>query len=202
LGVEIAPLFASGFVTYTIRAISTVFVSVITDVITAAEAVSQMRVISTVASGILTAFKGTSAGKVLKFISTVSEVIAVIGVLLDTILAIIAAVEGAKQREDLQKAIKDLFPRRLLSKVYQMQATAITLAQDQVYSYLAAVDSGAKPEELKPLQDKIANDIKKDIDAITLDKANDELTHLDARGSWRDDDPTYKEALAYIEKLE
>eukprot|EP01116_Phalansterium_solitarium_P004956 TRINITY_DN161_c0_g1_i4.p1 TRINITY_DN161_c0_g1~~TRINITY_DN161_c0_g1_i4.p1 ORF type:complete len:452 (+),score=169.44 TRINITY_DN161_c0_g1_i4:132-1487(+) len=143
-------------------------------------------------------------GRLIKF----ADVLAVIGILIDGIILIYAAIEGARQRDELRKAIKDLFARRLGAKIGQLQAKAAATYSSNIHAMLLAMSlmdhkPGANNDALnaiiKSQEDNMISNLQSDMDGINYDEATKLLTAMDT-GRYTTEDPTKEEAIKMLEE--
>ncbi|KAI3323726.1 hypothetical protein HD806DRAFT_495452 [Xylariaceae sp. AK1471] len=136
---------------------------------------------------------GEIATKSLKFVKIAGTVIAVVGVFIDGILLVIAAIKGDEQRKDLQDATNDLAYRRV-------GAEAISMMGDVYAQYIASmyvmVVQMKKKTSINDTIDEACDDLKKGLLNVTFDTVHDALKKLDDSDSttWSNEDPS-KEAL-------
>ncbi|PFH45685.1 hypothetical protein AMATHDRAFT_8815 [Amanita thiersii Skay4041] len=168
---------------------------------------------------ISTAYKGElvtgKAATALKFLGYAGKVLSVLGLVLDAVILIYDAVDGARQRTEFQKAIKELCARRLSTKKireyvritlsYSGDARAAidyaqTLQEDLVdKGEMSQSDADAKVQKkLDALQPKIS----KEMETITDDSTYKALQEQDTKTSaWTNEDPTLEEMQKMIEEM-
>jgi len=149
-----------------------------------------------------------TASKVARAIKTAGTVLAVLGVVLDGIVLIIAAVQGAKQKVALQSAIRELVARRFQAKQLEDQLFATEAYCSQVTAFLLTYKTlvaQALPETaINAVMDNLLKDVvvnlNKDLQAITDDKIWSQVDDLDKQTSvaWTEDDPTHAWVAAFI----
>ncbi|KAG9218111.1 hypothetical protein CCMSSC00406_0010132 [Pleurotus cornucopiae] len=114
---------------------------------------------------------------------------------------IIQFYEQKKQKDELDKAIRELYVSRIIAKMYGSMCDAIKTQDGMMLSYLILVgDDGTIDPDDQRAADKIAGKlvdyVKQDWSAITTNSSLDLLVVLDKqRGSWTTDDPSYQDAL-------
>ncbi|KAF9501356.1 hypothetical protein BDN71DRAFT_1426504 [Pleurotus eryngii] len=135
------------------------------------------------------------------------KVLSVIGIFADGfILAFDVGIsthffEQKKQKEELDKAINDLYVSRIVAKSFARMCDAVKTQDGLMLGYLILVgDDGTISKEDQDAADKIVNKfveyVKKDWGAITTASSLDLLVVLDKqRGSWTNEDPSYQDAI-------
>ncbi|KAK5997588.1 hypothetical protein PT974_02951 [Cladobotryum mycophilum] len=132
---------------------------------------------------------GEKALKVMRFVKTAGTVIAVIGVFIDAIIIVIAAIKGAEQRKDLQDAIHDLSFRRLTARAITDMGAIYSQFISALYDGVIDMKYGDDPtNKIK----EVCSDIKNKLDKLTFDHVYTEVTDLDKKepSSWTDEDPS------------
>eukprot|EP01129_Flabellula_baltica_P004103 TRINITY_DN13_c0_g2_i2.p1 TRINITY_DN13_c0_g2~~TRINITY_DN13_c0_g2_i2.p1 ORF type:complete len:332 (+),score=92.31 TRINITY_DN13_c0_g2_i2:51-998(+) len=134
---------------------------------------------------------GTVA-RVARTIGRIASFVAVVGVVFDGILAIWAAIEGDRQRTELQQGIKDLSVTRYAIKMNQEQAHIAVNYTGEVSMYLRTVAKhGADSAFARELAEEIGSDMKDELAAITDDSVLEDLNNMDkSRGAWTNEDPS------------
>ncbi|KAI1496372.1 hypothetical protein F5X99DRAFT_400597 [Biscogniauxia marginata] len=136
---------------------------------------------------------GETAMKSLKFVKAAGTVITVLGVFIDAVILIIAAIKGAEQRQELEDAINDLAYRRVT-------AQGIALMGDVYAQYISSmyvmVVKMKRKSDIADVVDEACDDLKKGLKNVNLETVLDALKKLDDSDSttWTDKDPS-KEAI-------
>ncbi|KAI0558394.1 hypothetical protein FGB62_213g06 [Gracilaria domingensis] len=176
------------------------------------EAGELFKAASKASSTLSTSFETTtSLGKALKFVKTAGKVLTVLGIVADVALTVIAAVEGAKQRDELQDQIKENFERRVSVALLTALASAAVAMNGNLESILLLESfKGKDPDAENGLQqaidlltEPIASSIEEVWDLISYEKVSETWSNLDqSRSSWTDEDPSLKEVIAMMEAEE
>lgn len=176
------------------------------------EATELFKAASKASSALSTSFETTtSVGKALKFVKTTGKVLTALGIVADVALSVIAAVEGAKQRDELQKQIQENFKRRVSVAFLTALASAAVSMNGNLESILLLESmKGKDPSVDKNLQqaidlltEPIAGDIEDLWELISYEDVAGTWTQLDRnRGSWTDEDPHLKRVIAEMEAEE
>ncbi|KAF8656312.1 hypothetical protein AX16_002614 [Volvariella volvacea WC 439] len=124
------------------------------------------RILKSVLKGEALSGKVASVFKVLKVAGTV---LSVLGIALDAIMLIYEAIDGAKQREEFQQAIKDLCVRRFTTKKIQ-QYVRVTLQ--------CTSDAKAIVDYAQSMQDFVVDDLLEQ--AVVDAKVQQKMTALEA----------------------
>jgi len=143
------------------------------------------------------------ASRFVKFFRAGTRVLAVISVILDGVVLIYQAIEGAKQRTELQKAILELFSRRQNVKTLEQQVFVVESFQGEVQGYLFTADTlqpgPGTDAVLKQFGDAIIDHTKAALDKITDQGVADTLKEQDKNSNaWTNEDPTLAQALKWI----
>ncbi|KAF8650928.1 hypothetical protein AX16_005026 [Volvariella volvacea WC 439] len=162
-------------------------------------------------------FKGEAlAGKVatvFKVLKIAGEVLSVLGIALDAILLIYEAIDGAKQREQFQQAIKELCIRRLTTKkIQQYVRVTLQFASDAkaVADYAETLQELVKEgdmtqaradEKVRAKMGELAPKVTAAIDAIDDQSIWNMLNEQDKNSNiaWTNEDPTLAQMLASID---
>ncbi|EQK97420.1 hypothetical protein OCS_06865 [Ophiocordyceps sinensis CO18] len=136
---------------------------------------------------------GATAMKSMKFVKAAGTVISVLGVFIDAVLLVIAAIKGAEQRKHLQDAINDLAYRRLTTQGIALMGE---IYAQYISSMYVMVLKMKRKRDVEDIVDETCQDLKKGLEGVTFDSVYDALVKLDESDSstWRDEDPS-KEAL-------
>ncbi|KAG9221212.1 hypothetical protein CCMSSC00406_0007386 [Pleurotus cornucopiae] len=133
------------------------------------------------------------------------KVLSVIGIFADGFILAFDFFEQKKQKEELDKAINELYVSRIVAKSFARMCDAIKTQDGLMLGYLILVgDDGTISKEDQDAADKIVNKfveyVKKDWGAITTASSLDLLVVLDKqRGSWTNEDPSYQDAIKNAE---
>ncbi|KDQ28253.1 hypothetical protein PLEOSDRAFT_167892, partial [Pleurotus ostreatus PC15] len=133
------------------------------------------------------------------------KVLSVIGIFADGFILAFDFFEQKKQKEELDKAINELYVSRIVAKSFARMCDAIKTQDGLMLGYLILVgDDGTISKEDQDAADKIVNKfveyVKKDWGAITTTSSLDLLVVLDKqRGSWTNEDPSYQDAIKNAE---
>ncbi|KAJ8501853.1 hypothetical protein ONZ45_g12005 [Pleurotus djamor] len=136
----------------------------------------------------------SNAGRFLKVLS-------IIGIFADGFILAFDFFEQKKQRDELDKAIRELYVSRIIAKVYAQMCDAVKTQDGLMLGYLILVgDDGTISPDDQRAADKIAGKfvdfVKADWSSINTSSALDLLVVLDKqRDSWVTDDPTYQDAI-------
>jgi len=143
----------------------------------------------------------SNLGKFCRVISKIAGFLTVVGIVFDGVMAIWAAVEGAKQRTELQKGIHDLNVSRLCIKMNQLQTHYITNYGGEVDVYLLIVNTqGKDSDSAKAIANAIGTGIKANIASVTFDSVYENLGQMDQqRNSWRNEDPNKEQLRTDVE---
>ncbi|KAL4262791.1 hypothetical protein AB1N83_006505 [Pleurotus pulmonarius] len=142
--------------------------------------------------------------QVAKYAGTASrflKVLAIVGIFADGFILAFDFYEQRKQKDELDKAIRELYVSRIIAKMYGSMCNAVKTQDGMMLSYLILVgDDGTIDPDDQRAADKIAGKlvdfVKQDWSAITTNSSLDLLVVLDKqRGSWTTDDPSYQDAL-------
>lgn len=208
VGSSLKVLTASGAMYHNMRSMFVVMKLLYRGQISVEVAAKTFKLLSGVSKNIATKFTGaTKLGKALKVVRVASETLVVLGLITDAVIIIWQALESAKQKKELQKAIRDLFETRLGIKMTE------TLAKDTSY-YQATLKSIIRtmardmPEERK--QQRIEEDIEyllEDIETLwsknSYETIFDLLQRQDANaGAWTNEDPGRKETIAKMDSVD
>lgn len=176
------------------------------------EAGELFKAASKASSTLSTSFETTtSLGKALRFVKTAGKVLTALGIVADVALSVIAAVEGAKQRDELRKQIEENFKRRVTVAFLTALASAAVSMNGNIESILLLESmKGKDPKVDKNLQEAIdlltepiASSIEEMWDLVSYENVAETWTNLDRnRGSWMDEDPSLKEVITEMETEE
>ncbi|KAF7429004.1 hypothetical protein PC9H_008242 [Pleurotus ostreatus] len=128
--------------------------------------------------------------------------LSIVGILSDGFILVYTYFSEKEQKEELQKAIKELYVSRIVAKVFAQMCDAINTESGLMLSYMILVgDSTKTTSEDQQAADKIADGwvqhVKDAWSEITTTSSLDLLILLDKqRGSWLNDDPSYQDAIA------
>jgi len=155
---------------------------------------------------------GEKALRGMKFLKLGGNLMIGIGVVVDSALLIAEAIQGAKQRDDLQDAITTLCARRFIVRNIQQQARAIlnfksdarsiikTKKKHQEWIDKKRMTEEESKEELEPDMNEAADGIKKKMDEITPEKVMESLAAQDKdAGAWTTEDPNLAKIQKWIE---
>lgn len=150
---------------------------------------------------------GEGAMAPIRAMSRIAKVIAWAAFALDVIVVLISAIQGAQQRDALQKAIIDLFARRLLTKLAQVQADSAVSVNGLLQSYVLLLNANKGKSEaeltalLKPIQDIINQNLEQQ-KTFTFQTVYAQLETQDkARNSWTNEDPSYADTMTKIQQI-
>jgi len=132
-----------------------------------------------------------------------AKVLAAVSVVLDGVLLIYQAIEGAKQRTALQNGIIELFSRRQNVKTLEMNVFAVESFQGEIQGYLTTADiltdGPSKDAVLAQYEATIVQHVTDAQSQITDDIVYNTLKSQDTlSGAWTNEDPTLQQALAWI----
>ncbi|PXF45968.1 hypothetical protein BWQ96_04281 [Gracilariopsis chorda] len=153
----------------------------------------------------------TKVGRVTKFVKTAGTVMSVVGFFADAIVVVLAAVEGARQKEELQRAIKENFTKRIEVALINVLGTAAASFNGNLESILILenqiVENPALESVLRPSIDvltvSVADSMDERFDAISYESAAETFTQLDIpRNSFTSDDPSVAEAIKKLDAEE
>ncbi|KAG2413242.1 hypothetical protein HFD88_002431 [Aspergillus terreus] len=136
---------------------------------------------------------GEVAAKALKFAKLAGTVLTAVGVILDGILLIVAAIEGAEQRTQLQNAIHDLVHRRLSAETVNIMSNAYSQYVSNIYRTCVSIKNHPKDEKrVADDIDEMVSDLKDELAKITFDNVWKRLEDRDkdAGNSWTTEDPS------------
>ncbi|KDQ28479.1 hypothetical protein PLEOSDRAFT_1084197 [Pleurotus ostreatus PC15] len=128
--------------------------------------------------------------------------LSIVGILSDGFILVYTYFSEKEQKEELQKAIKELYVSRIVAKVFAQMCDAINTESGLMLSYMILVgDSTKTTSEDQQAADKIADGwvqhVKDAWSEITTTSSLDLIILLDKqRGSWLNDDPSYQDAIA------
>ncbi|KOC17599.1 hypothetical protein AFLA70_123g001852 [Aspergillus flavus AF70] len=152
-----------------------------------------------------------TALKAIKMVKIAGEVIGAIAIVLDGILAIVAAVEGDKQRTKLNDAINDLVYRRFstmelrkLGKVYEAYVGGMyqTIVQYTAADTLPDLPESVRKQIMDASIQSIIKNLKTESAKITFDTTYNDLATMDETAkAFTEEDPK-KEALREWYKTE
>ncbi|KAF8650921.1 hypothetical protein AX16_005020 [Volvariella volvacea WC 439] len=211
-GLAISALFQRSLLRVSLHAIGLGLVKIFTgqfgvgvDVLRAAS-----RILGSVLKGEYLAGSVATAFKVFK---VAGQILSVLGIALDAIVLIYEIVDGAKQREELRKAIKELCLRRLTTKKIQQYtrvtlqfATDVSAAISYTNSIQELVLDGTIPQSTvdKKVRDKLAAlgpKIEKAVNEVDDASVYAMLQQLDSsRFSWTNEDPSFAEIMRMAEE--
>jgi len=157
---------------------------------------------------------GAKMVTIAKYLAIASKVLVVLGFVIGVLAFAYDIADGFIQKGDLQKAIKELCGRRLQTKtiasfahgIFTFSARAESLVDDKKDwdkevedGKLTTAEANTKFNEKL---EKNVNKLKEDLEKITPETVNSELTQLDTASghAWTDDDPTLKTILEWIEE--
>ncbi|KAI0558395.1 hypothetical protein FGB62_213g01 [Gracilaria domingensis] len=176
------------------------------------EAAALFRAARTASTVLLRNFEtGTKVGRVTKFVKVAGKVMSVVGFFADAIVAVIAAVEGARQKEELINAIKENFVKRLEVALINELGTAAVSFNGNLESVLLIenqiVENPLLEDALRPTIDILTDNVVKQMEArfeeLSYEGAAETFTQLDSsRNSFTDDDPTVAEAIKKLDSEE
>lgn len=142
---------------------------------------------------------GETALKAIKMVKLAGEVIAAIAIVLDGILAIVAAVEGDKQRAKLKDAINDLVYRRFsamelrkLGRVYEKYVGGIyqTIVQYTAADSLKDLPEGVRKQIMEASVNSMIKDAKAESGKISFKTTYTDLANMDDLAkAFTDEDP-------------
>jgi len=143
---------------------------------------------------------GRIAGYSLKF----TKFLGYITLVIDGLLLIIAAIQGAQQRTDLQNAIKELLPQRCLAKYWEMQSSDGAAHSKMVSDYIRDMrDEADDPAYLKKRAEKIVKSLQEGNESITIPLVLDNLRTRDANRiipTFTDEDLSDEEIKRIVEE--
>ncbi|PAV22942.1 hypothetical protein PNOK_0000900 [Pyrrhoderma noxium] len=154
------------------------------------------------------------AVSMIKYLKVAGKVLTILGVAFDAVFLIYEIVDGAKQRAEFQKAIKDLCVRRFSVKKIQ-QYTRVTLSFASDGSTIASlaqtlqevVNSGTLTQE--QADEAVAKKMRELEPKITkaIDDVNDNSVHKmlaeqdkESNIAWTNEDPSLLEILKMLEE--
>ncbi|RYO92487.1 hypothetical protein DL766_007900 [Monosporascus sp. MC13-8B] len=153
-----------------------------------------------------------TAAKVARLVRTAAAVLSILGVVLDGIVLIYSAIEGAKQKDELQKAIRELCARRFQTKQLEDQLFATETYCSQVSAFLITYNvlkqQGQSEASIKIIMDallkNVVENLTQDLAKITEDKIWGQVGDIDKQSNvaWTDDDPSHEWVKAFIESQE
>jgi len=148
---------------------------------------------------------GADASRFVRIFRAGARVLAVISVVLDAIVLIYQAIEGARQREELRNAITELFARRLNVKTLEQQVFNVESYQGEVQGYMATANilqpGPGTDQILQQFADTIIQHIKDGMAKITDQTVYDQLHNQDvASNAWTNEDPSLAQTLEWIAK--
>eukprot|EP01116_Phalansterium_solitarium_P004955 TRINITY_DN161_c0_g1_i2.p1 TRINITY_DN161_c0_g1~~TRINITY_DN161_c0_g1_i2.p1 ORF type:complete len:451 (+),score=161.84 TRINITY_DN161_c0_g1_i2:113-1465(+) len=136
-----------------------------------------------------------------------ADILVILGVVIDGIILLYSAIEGARQREELRRGIKDLFARRLGAKIGQLQAHAAASYSANVHAMLLTMSlmdikpgphNDALNAVIKAQEEAMIGKLQKDMEIINYDEAT-KLLHAMDTDRYLDEDPTKEEAIKTLE---
>jgi len=144
-------------------------------------------------------------GRLCNVISKICNLLTVVGIIFDVVLATWSLIEGDLQRAALRQGIIDLSVSRISIKMNQLQIHYMSNFQGEVNMYLLMVKNyGKDSPQAQLIGNAIGHSIKKEIDDnITFEKIYHSLKGMDdIRNSFRDEDPTKEKIKEDMEKIE
>ncbi|KAK4450842.1 hypothetical protein QBC34DRAFT_436856 [Podospora aff. communis PSN243] len=116
--------------------------------------------------------------------AAVGEVLLVLG----AIVAIVGVFEGAEERDELRKAISDLFPKRQEVRLVLGQLTTVVNWMKTIEIWVDKLSSDSGTVDI--LTQKT---LKEEYDSWTVERTRQILAELDqSRGSWMNEDPGHE----------
>jgi len=148
---------------------------------------------------------GENAQKFIRFFKAGAEVLSLIAVVLEGIILIFQAVEGAKQKEELKRGIFELVCRRLTAKELEQNTFAVENFVKEIHGFLVTADQlPVNPETdrvLNKLNLDMSDHVHNQLAAITSQALWDKLHTEDvSNGQWLNEDPNLQQALDWIAK--
>ncbi|EMD39522.1 hypothetical protein CERSUDRAFT_111847 [Gelatoporia subvermispora B] len=162
-----------------------------------------------VRAGIKAAVEGLEASsKAARYAATASrwlKTIAFLGLVADAFTLALDAYEQHKQRDELRKAIAQIYVSRISAQFFTDMCNSIKTWNGILMGYLVIAGSDSVDEATQSAADLIAKKyiefVQKDWKDITAANALDKLVVLDKkRGSWTTEDPAYDDALKSAEE--
>ncbi|KAH0287886.1 hypothetical protein KCU62_g5587, partial [Aureobasidium sp. EXF-3399] len=150
-----------------------------------------------------------AAARVARYVRTASSVVVVLGVVLDGILLVYQAIEGAKQKTAFEDGIQDLTAHRFQTKNIEQQIFATEAYTASVSAFMVTYQvlksAGESDEKIKLVTDQlmvtVAENLHTDLDKITNDSVwsacldIDQKSNYDGPHSW---DPNQQTVLDWI----
>jgi len=146
---------------------------------------------------------GADASRFIRFFRAAAKVLSIVSIVLDAVVLIYQAIEGAKQRDALREGILELFSRRQNCKTLEGQIFNAESYQGEVQGYLIVADTlapgPARDQALAAISDNIITHVKEGLAVITDQWVWDKLHEQDKNGNaWTDEDPSLQRALDWI----
>lgn len=172
------------------------------------EARALLKVASSTSKLLKTGFEtSTKLGKVLRYARIAGEVLSVLGFVTDGVLAIMAAVQGAKQRDELRAKIIELFADRISVSLMEELALDTIAFQGSVEDLLDSQGDEDLDEDEKELLTRIAaKRLGKRLDDLWVNRSYESAagtwTQLDVnRSSFTSEDPSVAAAISTLEDI-
>lgn len=151
--------------------------------------------------------KTTQVGKVIRFVKTGAKVLTYVGIGIDVVIAIFAAIEGAKQRESLREGIIANFESRIITTFYYDLGLKCTTFVGNIQTLVSLDLFATTPEQRAFYKSFAESEISKtlknlddELDKVTFRSAAESWTEKDRdRNSFTTEDPNLEDLLSKLE---
>ncbi|KAJ8516941.1 hypothetical protein ONZ45_g5828 [Pleurotus djamor] len=198
--VAVGNLIRVGFLLDAMRALAHAFFTLVTKGLEAG--IAAFNVLSTTLRWVMGrgqfAEDGVLMAKYLANGTTYLGILSIAGILADGFILAYAYYEEKEQKNELDKAIGELYVTRIIAKVYSKMCDAIKTQDGIMLAYL--LNAADDPDAAAAIANTLVTNVKNAWTNITTKTALDELIVFDStRGSWTASDPSYDDAIARAE---